>query len=138
MHQPTPIRVLVNHKLEDFSEKFSAELLNSNVQAGESHRVLDLAQVSEQLIPAMLEQAKEFAAARQKVLLDDALSSMHEHQEAAINRLQALAKVNPAVSPEEIALLQERREQLQHAISHTSLRLDAVRFVWKGSQNYFG
>ncbi|NQZ59907.1 MAG: RNA polymerase-associated protein RapA, partial [Lentisphaeraceae bacterium] len=83
----TPVRVLVNHKLEDYRETFSTELIQENIQEGEAHRVLDIEQESEQLIPAMLEKAKELAEESKNKLIAKAMKNMQQHQEAGINRL---------------------------------------------------
>ncbi len=49
--------------------------------------------------------------------------------DAAISRLEALARVNPAVRPEEIAALRNERAQLLVAIGNARPRMDALRLV---------
>ncbi|MEA2094120.1 MAG: hypothetical protein U9P11_06120, partial [Pseudomonadota bacterium] len=46
-----------------------------------------------------------------------------------INRLQALARINPNVRAEEIRFLELQREALTAALESTSLRLDALRVI---------
>ena len=53
-------------------------------------------------------------------------------------RLKELAKINPAVSQDEIEVLEDQKDKLSEALSKATLRLDAVRFIWKGSESYFG
>lgn len=134
----TPIRLVVNHKLEDLSSKFSVEDFLENLEEGEPHRVLDLPQVVDGLIPGMLEKSKELAEELKAQIVSNALSEMNKRETEAIERLQALAKVNPTVSEKDIKILQDQRDRLSEAISNTLVRMDAVRFVWKGSKSYLG
>jgi ATP-dependent helicase HepA len=50
-----------------------------------------------------------------------------------LERLQSLAKVNDHIRPEEIRLAQNQREELSNAITESSLRLDSLRLIWKGT-----
>lgn len=134
----TPLRFVVNHKLEDLSSKFSVEEFLDNLEEGEAHRVLDLPQVVDGLIPGMLEKSQELAEQLKAEIVSNALSEMNTKETEAIERLQALAKVNPSVSEEDIKTLQDQRDRLGEAIGNTLVRMDAVRFVWKGSKSYLG
>ena len=134
----TPLRFVVNHKLEDLSSKFSIEEFLENLEEGEAHRVLDLPQVVDGLIPGMLEKSQELAEQLKSEIVSNALLEMNTKETEAIERLQALAKVNPSVSEEDIKTLQNQRDRLSEAISNTLVRMDAVRFVWKGSKSYLG
>jgi ATP-dependent helicase HepA len=49
-----------------------------------------------------------------------------------LDRLRALAAVNPLVRAEEIAYLEARREQLTRHLAHTHPRLDALRVIVTG------
>jgi ATP-dependent helicase HepA len=134
----TPIRFIVNHKMEDLTEHFSVEDLLENLENGESHRVLDVPQVVDQLIPAMLETSRNMAEDQKDVILQESIKKMIEAEEQGILRLKELAKINPAVSVEEIQILEQQKNKLTEALAKSSLRLDAVRFIWKGSESYFG
>jgi ATP-dependent helicase HepA len=49
--------------------------------------------------------------------------------DAEIERLTALAAVNPAIRADEIEYLSLQREQLRDALTRIHLRLDALRLV---------
>ena len=49
--------------------------------------------------------------------------------DAEINRLTALAQINPGVKPQEIAAAQSERAELHELIPSSHLRLDAIRLV---------
>ena len=133
----TPVRIIVNHKLEELTADFPAEYLHENLEPGEPHRVLDLAQVVENLIPTMLEHSRVLAERQKELLVAEALEKVQVGETAVINRLTSLASVNPAVSQNEIQSLIVRRAKLAECIEKTSIRMDAVRFIWKGSTSYF-
>ena len=57
---------------------------------------------------------------------------LRETLEAELDRLRALAKVNPQVRPEELTAVQAELEELERYIGDARLRLDAIRLVWCG------
>ena len=134
----TPVRLVVNHKLEDLTDKFSEEEFLENLEEGEPHRVLDLPQVVDGLIPGMLEKSTELAELLKAQITEEALKAVNEKETEAIERLKALAKVNPSVTAEDIKALEDQRDRLNDAIANTIIRMDAVRFIWKGSKSYLG
>ncbi|MCM8528055.1 MAG: RNA polymerase-associated protein RapA [Lentisphaeraceae bacterium] len=134
----TPIRFVVNHKLEDLTSDFPLAALLENLEEGEPHRVLDVPQVVDGLIPGMLETSKELAEKTKTEIVKKALKEVNSKETEAIERLQALAKVNPSVSENDIKVLEEQRDKLNDAISNAVIRMDAVRFIWKGSKSYLG
>ena len=68
----------------------------------------------------------EAAATR---LREEAIDRMQVQLDAELERLEALARVNPAVRPEELARLRDERERLAEALGHIRLRLDALRLI---------
>ena len=81
------------------------------------------------LVPPMLSKAKEEAEQLAAVKIEQALGMAEEWLGAEIDRLQALAKVNPAVKAEEIAALERERDALLTAIPGARPRLDAIRLT---------
>jgi ATP-dependent helicase HepA len=54
---------------------------------------------------------------------------MSGHLGIEVNRLKALAQVNPNVRPEEIEFLEDRLRLLSSAIESSQIRLEAVRLI---------
>jgi ATP-dependent helicase HepA len=52
---------------------------------------------------------------------------MHTLQQSELQRLRALADVNPNIRPEEIDHLVAETEELQHYLASTHLKLEALR-----------
>ena len=99
-------------------------------KAGE--RMIDLGRFRKPLallVPPMLSKAKEEAEQLAAVKIEQALGMAEEWLGAEIDRLQALAKVNPAVKAEEIAALERERDALLTAIPGARPRLDAIRLT---------
>ncbi|MBT4161785.1 MAG: RNA polymerase-associated protein RapA, partial [Gammaproteobacteria bacterium] len=71
-------------------------------------------------------------AARQKFepMQADALSAMTAQLDGEIQRLRALAEINPNVRQDEIEFLESSRQELAFAIEKSQVRLDAVRLFF--------
>ncbi|MGH8029123.1 MAG: helicase-related protein, partial [Arenimonas sp.] len=125
---PQPLRVAVDTRLQvraDFTPSERAVL-----RAGD--RQFDLSpmrKVLATLVPPMLEcaraEAERLAALRAGIAaaMADALLG------AEITRLEALARVNPAVRTEELDALRTERERLLAALPTARPRLDALRLI---------
>jgi ATP-dependent helicase HepA len=77
----------------------------------------------------MLEKARALADAQGDALAEAATARARAALDAEIARLEALARVNPAVRPEEVQALREEREQLLAVLPQARPRLDALRLV---------
>jgi ATP-dependent helicase HepA len=125
---PTPVSIAVDTRLQprpDFAPNERAGL-----RAGD--RAFDLSPMRKvllALVPPMLERAREEIAARCADLAGRAVQRADVLLGAEILRLEALARVNPAVRTEEIESLRNEREQLLVALPSARPRLDSLRLV---------
>ncbi|NII10071.1 RNA polymerase-associated protein RapA [Oleiagrimonas sp. C23AA] len=81
------------------------------------------------LVPPMLERAETVAGAQAAKHADAALEQARAQLGAERERLEALARVNPAVSEADVKAVSDELAQLELALPSARLRLDAVRFV---------
>jgi len=81
------------------------------------------------LVPPMLEKARAEGDAQCAALAAEAAAAADAALGAEIHRLEALARVNPAVRPQEIERLHEERAQLLALLPQARPRLDALRLV---------
>lgn len=81
------------------------------------------------LVPPMLERARADGEGACAQLAADAARAADATLGAEIVRLEALARVNPAVRPEEIERLREERAQLLALLPQARPRLDCLRLV---------
>ena len=80
-------------------------------------------------IHRMLDAGSDIAQHAGADLERDASARLHKLLDAEIKRLTALARVNPAIRPDELEQLGHRRERLSSALTRIHLRLDALRLV---------
>lgn len=125
---PLPLRAVVDSRLSerpdfqpsDEARRKSGEL---TIDLGKLRKVLN------QLLPPMLKtaQAKVERLARREV--EGAMLAADQRLETEIERLVALAEVNPGVRAEEIAAARDEKQQLHELLPESRLRLDAVRLI---------
>jgi len=80
-------------------------------------------------IAEMQEFAVKYAAAQLPALRDHGQTALTQNLGEEIDRLTALAKVNPAIRVDEIAFFQAQREQGLAAIAHAALQLQGLRLI---------
>ncbi len=125
---PLPVRVVIDSRLTvrtDFER--SDEALR---RAGEHE--IDLGKyrkVLAQLVPAMVKAAGAEAGRRARREIEQATVIAETTLTDEIDRLEALARVNPSVRAEEIEACHQERVQLHELLPASRLRLEAARLV---------
>jgi ATP-dependent helicase HepA len=129
---PTLLRLLIDESGRDLATEIPHERLNGHcltrnhklartLLESRGERLVEMIQTGESLAQAAIGELREGAIARMQSLLGEEL-----------DRLRALARVNPSVRPDEISALERRRELLGQALAKTHLRLDALRLLVTG------
>ena len=127
-HLPlSTVRVLVDNKHSDMSNTLSNEQINRLSKKVHQRTAQELVRHTRKQITGMIDHAKKLAAAQQATILATAVSTMHSVQSAELERLQALAVVNPNIRDEEIQGLEDKTGQLERHLQAAQLRLDAIR-----------
>ncbi|RDE24583.1 RNA polymerase-associated protein RapA [Motiliproteus coralliicola] len=80
-------------------------------------------------LTALLKQAESLAEAQLPGMIEQAQQQMLALQQPRLERLQMLAKVNPAIRDEEIAMQQQQIDQLQQALERSMLKLDGIQVL---------
>ncbi|MFC4728170.1 RNA polymerase-associated protein RapA [Coralloluteibacterium thermophilus] len=125
---PVPLRAAVDTRLQarpDFAPSDAARLRAAD-------REVDLAPYRKALgtlVPKMLEVVAQAVQAQASRRIETAAADAGARLDAEIERLQALARVNPAVRPEEVQALERERDDLLAALPTARPRLDALRLV---------
>ena len=123
-----PLRCVVDTRLQ--SQPDFAPSARALERAG--GRTVDLMRYRKslaKLTPALTRRATELAASMAAGRIDVALDNAERLLGHEIDRLRALARVNPAVREEEIDALEAELAQLREVLPHTQPRLDALRLV---------
>ncbi len=126
---PKPIRITVDHRLENQTE--NAALSKAKLEKGDIHRLLHNDKIKRRLLPAMLAETQRLAEIDLKLLVKTATTTMEARLQSEIDRLRHLATINNQIRPEEIQAIEDQRTNLRTALSGTRLRLDALRLTHK-------
>ena len=129
---PTPIRVVVTHKLDDVSEAYNDASWERKLQKGAPYKLIENAEIARRTLPAMFQTATGRAETRAAEFRRSALETMNLLLGHEVHRLQTLQQVNDHIRPEEIRLAQAQQAELANALEQSRLRLDSVRLIWKG------
>lgn len=129
---PTPVRVVISHKLADVTETFRENAWEQKLEKGSPYKLIENPDIARRTLPAMFQKATELAEARAEGLRSSALNEMHHLLGHEVERLQTLARLNDHVRPAEIELAQAQQRELAVSLQHARLRLDSLRLIWKG------
>jgi len=124
---PTPLRVVIDHALEDRSE--DPAVRSARLEKGDIFRLLDRGAMKRKLLSAMLAAATSLASARMQTVVAESTRVMETQLQDEIERLETLRTINDHVRPEEIAAAQNQKAELLTALSSAHLRLDSLRLL---------
>ncbi len=131
---PTPVRVIISHKLANVTAEFSDNAWEQKLEKGLAHKLLENADIATRKLPAMFQAATTIAETQATTLRESALKEMNHLLGREVQRLQTLRQVNDHIRPQEIELAQAQQDALTAAIQQSRLRLDAARLIWRGPQ----
>lgn len=126
---PAPIRLLLDKNGNNLADKVSFEAFDKQLSPVNRHLGSKLVNASQTLIHQQLQSALPLAEQQMEQLVAEARDRMHQIMDQELARLQQLAKVNPNVRQSEIDHVQDLKTELDSLLSHTRLKLDAIRFI---------
>jgi ATP-dependent helicase HepA len=129
---PTPVRLLVNHKLVDVSKDLNDTIWDRKLVKGLPYKLIENAEFTHQTVPTMIEAATRLAETQAATLRLSALEEMNHLLDYEVERLQMLRLVNDHFRPQEIELAQVHQQELATYLQQSRLRLDALRLIWRG------
>ena len=126
------IRVLVNEQGHDLGKKIK----HSNIAAIESAKNVikkslarQIIKVKEDALRDMIAQAEQLCAKQTPQLLSIAREASYKTLQNEIDRLTALAQINPNIRAEEIDFYEQQLSSLESLFHTMSPRLDALRVI---------
>lgn len=126
---PTLIRVLVDKDGEDFSEKWDKETLDSKLETFDRALLEKAMKIPRPFMKDLLKKCEGRAWEKAEDVIERQRLSMIEHMDQEIERLDALCKVNPAISEDEVALLRALKKAMFDSSKEARIRLEAVRLI---------
>jgi ATP-dependent helicase HepA len=128
---PTPLRIVVDQRLQDQTAAFPAKALSVKLKdARKALRYTDRSWQDE-LVAKMIDEARRLAEQQRPERIRSSREAMQDVMGRELRRLVALAEVNDHVRPEEVEQTRAEIEKLDEAIGSAALRLDALRLIWK-------
>lgn len=125
----TVLHLLLDARGNNLSSVLGAGKLGPLLQKVPRPAAQELVRHARPQLSEMVDQAEELVQPRQAELVSEARARMQRELNAELDRLRALAEVNPNVRQSEIESLQERLETTDSHLSRAQLRLDAVRVI---------
>lgn len=127
----TPLRVVLDGRQREVTEAAARLLPGAALRAGSAAGLLEHPAVRD-LLPRLAAAGQRLAEAQGKVLVDAAAAAIRKDLGHELERLRALAAVNPNVRPQEIEALEAQRDCLLEHIAGARVRLEAVRLIVLG------
>lgn len=126
---PTPLRVIMNAKMQDLTQKLPKKFIDENVTSIDQEKRAQLKDIPKDFIKESIKKGKELCIPRAKQYKEKFKEEMLKFMNAEIERLEALRKVNPTVSETEILLLRYNRDNMLKAMEKAELSLDSLRII---------
>ena len=123
----TTTRIVVDSKGNDLSKLLTEKHFNKLGQRVRLISAQDFLRHTRPKVVSMIEHAEQLAAKQEPSIVNAARTKMQNLQKSEVQRLQALAEVNPNIRQEEIDYLVEETGELQEHLGSTHLKLEALR-----------
>lgn len=125
----TPLRIVVDTSGKDVGADVNPT--PEELEECSAFPLLDNLRMKNKVIPHMLLKSRQHASSLANIIQGLALKKMRTFLGGELARLKDLKTKNDHIRQEEITLLETQIQQIHERISHTQLRLDAVRLIWQ-------
>lgn len=125
----TPIRLLLEKTGKNLAPNVPFDNFNRQLKPIGRQNAAKLVSALQSTIHPLIAKAQAYAEAQLAHIQQDALQKMQSQLQSQIDRLQALAKINPSVREEEISHLQQNQTQLADYINKARIKFDAIRVI---------
>ncbi len=126
---PTTLRVVIDENGKDHSQTLPHAFIKQSQTLVDSQTANKVVQTKQNDLREMVKQSENLANQQAPEILAGALEKTKVTLTKEIDRLQALARVNPNIRSEEIEFFEQQLAALIKVLNSASLRLDAVRVI---------
>ncbi len=123
------LRLLLDEEGKDRADELTSDALSGKCLTGNRKLASAVITAKTAAIEKLLADGEARAETAVAALRAQAIAGMEYALDAEVERLAALARVNPSVRDDEIGQLQMLRERLGQVLDRAHLRLDALRLV---------
>ncbi len=128
----TPIRVVVNHLMDEVSATFPWDTTSPELTDEKSGFLREYPEIKESLLSGMIRAAEVAVEKQSKQIIAKARADINHVLGTEVQRLMHLQVKNPAVTDMEIDMARAALEELQTALSTARCRVDALRLIRVG------
>lgn len=125
----TPIRILLDKGDNSLGDKISYEQFHNQLSPIGKKIASQLTNALQTQVSAQVPLAQKLAQESLQELTAQAMESMEQALGEDLDRLTALAKVNPNIRSEELTFIRNQKQQLAEYIGKAEVKLDAVRLI---------
>lgn len=123
----TTIRIVIDSNNTQLSHVLTPERLNTLAEKVPKRSAQELVRHTRAQITRMITRAEQIADEQKNEVIEQAESLMLQTQQGELERLRALATINPNIRREEIEHLEDSIEDSKQYLLNAQLKLDALR-----------
>jgi len=121
------IRIVIDGRHNDLSNILTEKHFNQLGKPARRHVAQDFIRGARPKLVGMIEHAEQLAGGQEQTIIDAAKLHMQNLQQSELERLNALAKVNPNIRQEEIDYLVTETNTLEEHLNAAHIKLEALR-----------
>lgn len=125
----TPIRVLIDSKGSDITNKFPKKYIDQFVY--DLKDSAPLSTLPKDAVKSLFDKAANVATIKRNKYVQDALKNLTDFFDVEITKLKHLEKINPLVDSYEVEQMQKRYKTAKETIDKSKIQLDAIRVILK-------
>ncbi len=122
-------RIVVGSNGLDMTNILKPEHIASRLTYVKKPIALNIVEHGQEAIKSLIEKAEGLVIEHQETLVQESISDMRLHESNSLERLEALAQVNPNIRESEMTEQKERIADLTSHIERASFKLDAIRVI---------
>lgn len=125
----TPLRLLLDQQGRNLADAISSTQLSSRLESVRRSTAAAILQRARSEVETMAQTAATLAEQRGAQWQATSVASATEELSKELERLRALAAINPAVRPEEITAAEQRLREVPEHIARATMRLQGLRLI---------
>ncbi len=126
---PTLIRVMIDKEGEDYADKWSKEVLDEKCDQADREALERAMKIPKELFKGLIKLAETKADAKAAPFVEQYRQEIEEYMNHEVTRLSDLAKVNPAISNDEVDILRAMKSLMLESLKGSRLRLEGIRLI---------
>jgi len=126
---PTTIRIVLNDEGQDFTQKIKQADLKQGQEKINTSTAQQIIKIKQAELQQIIQQAENHCAQYTPEILQSAKNKSQNLLLNEIDRLKALAKINPNIREEEVNFFEQQLQSLEIIFNSIQPRLDALRVI---------